>query len=182
MAAGLPTGMAVRAAVDCVRCRAAPTASTSPLSRGLCRAYRQVHSRDQIPGCSARWSVRVIEHVAIWLSPGSQDGSHSAESRRESGGVWTVICPGKRHFANLLDSYRPARGLLHTEEVTGSIPVSPTQLDGRFRTMDRPFSIFRKQQSARKGTRPSTRPPQNLNLTSTLPIQAPGTSSVPFTL
>jgi hypothetical protein len=41
--------------------------------------------------------------------------------------------------------------LVHTEEVTGSVLVSTTQLDGRFRTMDRPFSIFRKQQSARKG-------------------------------
>jgi hypothetical protein len=57
-------------------------------------------------------------------------GSHPAKSRQESGGVWTVICPGKQHFANLLDSSRPARGLLHTEEVTGSIPVSPTQLSG----------------------------------------------------
>jgi hypothetical protein len=54
-------------------------------------------------------------------------GSHPAKSRRESGGVWTVICPGKQHFANLLDSSRPARGLLHTEEVTGSVPVSPTR-------------------------------------------------------
>jgi hypothetical protein len=44
-------------------------------------------------------------------------GSHSAKSRQESGGVWTVICPGKQHFANLLDSSRPALGLLHTEEV-----------------------------------------------------------------
>ena len=58
---------------------------------------------------------------------GAKLGSHSAKSRQESGGVWTVICPGKQHFANLLDSSRPARGLLHTEEVTGSIPVSPTR-------------------------------------------------------
>jgi hypothetical protein len=58
-------------------------------------------------------------------------GSPSAKRRQESGGVWTVICPGKQHFANLLDSSRPARGLLHTEEVTGSIPVSPTQLSGQ---------------------------------------------------
>jgi hypothetical protein len=63
--------------------------------------------------------------------PGAKMGSHSAKSRQESGGVWTVICPGKQHFANLLDSSRPARGLLHTEEVTGSIPVSPTQLSGQ---------------------------------------------------
>jgi hypothetical protein len=59
--------------------------------------------------------------------PGAKMGSHPAKSRQESGGVWTVICPGKQHFANLLDSSRPARGLLHTEEVTGSIPVSPTR-------------------------------------------------------
>ena len=59
---------------------------------------------------------------------GAKMGSHSAKSRQESGGVWTVICPGKQHFANLLDSSRPARGLLHTEEVTGSIPVSPTDV------------------------------------------------------
>ena len=63
--------------------------------------------------------------------PGAKMGSHPAKSRQESGGVWTVICPGKQHFANLLDSSRPARGLLHTEEVTGSIPVSPTQLSGQ---------------------------------------------------
>jgi hypothetical protein len=44
--------------------------------------------------------------------PGAKLGSHSAKSR---------------HFANLLDSSRPARGLLQTEEVTGSIPVSPTR-------------------------------------------------------
>jgi hypothetical protein len=49
-------------------------------------------------------------------------GSHSAKSRQESGGVWTVICPGKQHFANLLDSSRPARGLLHTEEITPHPP------------------------------------------------------------
>ena len=53
-------------------------------------------------------------------------GSHPAKSRQGSGGVWTVICPRKQHFWNRLDSSRPARGLLHTEEVTGSIPVSST--------------------------------------------------------
>ena len=63
---------------------------------------------------------------------GAKMGSHSAKSRQGSAGVWTVICRGRQHFANLLDSSRPAPGLLHTEEVTGSIPVSPTQLSGRF--------------------------------------------------
>ena len=38
--------------------------------------------------------------------------------------------------------------LVHTEEVTGSIPVSPTQLKGRFRPRDRPFVILMQQQSA----------------------------------
>ena len=109
---------AVNASVDCLRCQAAPTASTSPLSRGLCRAHRWVHSRDQIPGRSARRFVRVLEHVTILLSPGSQDREPFGE---EPPGVWTVICPGKQHFANLLDSSRPARGLLHTEEVV-SLP------------------------------------------------------------
>src|SRR6204780_771725 len=35
--------------------------------------------------------------------------------------------------------------LVHTEEVTGSIPVSPTQLKGRFPVRDRP-SLMRVQQ------------------------------------
>jgi hypothetical protein len=51
-------------------------------------------------------------------------GSHSAKGRRESGGVWTVICPGKQHFANPLDLSRPARGLLHTEAVDGQAMCS----------------------------------------------------------
>jgi hypothetical protein len=38
--------------------------------------------------------------------------------------------------------------LVHTEEVTGSIPVSPTQVRGRFQTRDRPFLILVQQQSA----------------------------------
>jgi hypothetical protein len=58
--------------------------------------------------------------------PGAKLGSHSAKGRQESGGVWTVICPARQHFANLLDSSRPARGLLHTEEVTCPMPVWPT--------------------------------------------------------
>jgi len=85
--------------------------------------------------------------------PGAKMGSHPAKSRQESGGVWTVICPGKQHFANLLDSSRPARGLLHTEEVTGSIPVSPTQLSGRFRTIGSAVLILVQQQSAATGLR-----------------------------
>jgi hypothetical protein len=43
-----------------------------------------------------------------------------------------VICPGKQHFANLLDSSRPARGLLHTEEVTTArlmdVPLSTASM------------------------------------------------------
>jgi hypothetical protein len=63
----------------------APTASTSPLSRGLCRAHPWVHSRDQVPGRSARRFVRVLEHGTILLSPGSQAGEPSGE---EPPGVW----------------------------------------------------------------------------------------------
>jgi hypothetical protein len=70
-------------------------------------------------------------------------GSHSAKSRQESGGVCRVLCPGKQLFGNFLDSSRPARGLLHTEEVTGSIPVSPTQLTGQSRSCDLPFLMPR---------------------------------------
>ena len=89
--------------------------------------------------------------------PGAKLGSHPAKSRQDPGGVWTVICAGKQHFANLLDSSRPARGLLHTEEVTGSIPVSPTQLSGQSRSCDWPFLIFRQQQSAAAGSRTPSR-------------------------
>ena len=102
----------------------------------------------QVPGHSVQPFVRALEHFTILSSPGAKLGSHSAKSRREAAGVWTVICPGKQHFANLLDSSRPARGLLHTEEVTGSIPVSPTQLSGRFRSWNRPLLILRQQQTA----------------------------------
>ena len=38
--------------------------------------------------------------------------------------------------------------LVHTEEVTGSIPVSPTQLTGQLRSRNWPFSILRQQQTA----------------------------------
>jgi hypothetical protein len=38
--------------------------------------------------------------------------------------------------------------LVHTEEVTGSIPVSPTQLTGQLRSCDRPFFSLVQQQSA----------------------------------
>jgi hypothetical protein len=38
--------------------------------------------------------------------------------------------------------------LVHTEEVTGSIPVSPTKLTGRFRSWKPAFLIFRQQQTA----------------------------------
>src|SRR5580693_8985531 len=90
-------------------------------------AHRWVHRLIRFPGTLFN---RLFERPNASRSchrPGAKLGSHSAKSRQESGGVWTVICPGKQHFANLLDSSRPARGLLHTEEVTGSIPVSPTR-------------------------------------------------------
>jgi hypothetical protein len=125
----------VGASVDCLGCLAAPTASTSPLSRGFCGAHRWVHSRNQVPGtpCSTICSsARTLHDLAIAREPSL--GSHSAKGGQGSGGVCTVICPGKRHFANLLDSSRPSRGLLHTEEVTGSIPVSPPELAGQLRS------------------------------------------------
>ena len=45
--------------------------------------------------------------------------------------------------------------LVHTEEVTGSIPASPTQLSGRFRPWTRPFLILAQHQSAATGIRAS---------------------------
>ena len=45
--------------------------------------------------------------------------------------------------------------LVHTEEVTGSIPVSPTQLKGRFRLRNRPFVILVQQQSVQQSRRMS---------------------------
>ena len=87
----------------------------------------------QVPGYSVQPFVRALEHFTILPSPGSQDGEPFGE---EPPGVWGSLdghLPWKQHFANLLDSSRPARGLLHTEEVTGSIPVSPTQRSSRFR-------------------------------------------------
>ena len=41
--------------------------------------------------------------------------------------------------------------LVHTKEVTGSIPVSPTQLSGQLRSCNRPFLILVQQQSAAVG-------------------------------
>ncbi len=116
----------------------------------ICRRYRRQGRRDDyLFECSntSRSCYRL----------GAKMGSHLAKSRQESGGVWTVICPGKQDFANLLDSSRPARGLLHTEEVTGSIPVSPTQLSGQLRSCNWPFWILVQQQSAAAGSRSPSR-------------------------
>jgi hypothetical protein len=44
--------------------------------------------------------------------------------------------------------------LVHTEEVTGSIPVSPTQPEGRFQFQEPAFFIFRQQQTAAAIIRP----------------------------
>ena len=117
----------VSADVDRPWHKAAPTASTSPLSRGLCLAHSWVHSRTRFLDALFDDLFECSNTSRSCYRPRAKLGSHSAKSRQESGGVWTVICPGKQHFANLLDSSRPARGLLHTEEVTGSIPVSPTR-------------------------------------------------------
>jgi len=40
----------------------------------------------------------------------------------------------------------PSAPVIHTEEVTGSIPVSPTQLSGGLRVEPRPLVIFVQQQ------------------------------------
>ena len=149
---------AVRVSVDGLRRWAAPTASTSPLSRGLCRAHRWVHSTDQVLDSPLDDLFECSNTSRSCHRPGAKMGSHPAKSRQESGGVWTVICPGKQHFANLLDSSRPARGLLHTEEVTGSIPVSPTQLSGRFRLGEPAVLILVQQQSAEIGSNKATSP------------------------
>ena len=44
--------------------------------------------------------------------------------------------------------------LIHTEEVTGSIPVSPTQARGRFRLRNRPFVILVQQSRQKSVTQP----------------------------
>jgi hypothetical protein len=111
----------------------------------------------QVPGYSVQPFVRALEHFTILPSPGSQDGEPFGE---EPPGVWGSLdghLPWKQHFANLLDSSRPARGLLHTEEVTGSIPVSPTQLSGQLRSCNWPFWILVQQQSAAAGSRSPNR-------------------------
>jgi len=57
-------------------------------------------------------SARTCHDLAIAWEPSW--GAIRRRAARSLGGVWTVICPGRQHFANLLDSSRPARGLLHT--------------------------------------------------------------------
>ncbi len=103
----------VRANVDCLWRQVAPTASTSPLSRGLCRAHRWGHSRDQVRGLSARRFVRALEHVTILPSPGSQAGEPFGE---EPPGVW-----------GSLDGYLPWETALREPSrlvQTGSRPTS----------------------------------------------------------
>jgi len=148
----------VSADVDRLRHKAAPTASTSPLSRGLCRAHSWVQSRIRFLDALFDDLFECSNKSRSCYRPGAKLGSHSAKSRQESGGVWTVTCPGKQHFANLLDTSRPARGLLHTEEVTGSIPVWPTQLSGRFRLTGPALLILVQQQSAAIGSNKATSP------------------------
>ena len=91
---------------------------------------------------------RLLRGPALEVSTSPATSGRDTRPPAESGGVWTVVCPGKQHFANRLDSSRPALGLLHTEEVTGSIPVSPTQLTGQLRSCNWPFWILVQQQSA----------------------------------
>ena len=72
-------------------------------------------------------------------SVGAILGSQPAKGRKESGGVWAVTCPGRRRFQAVAGTYGQRSGLIHTEEVTGSIPVSPTQLSGQLRSCNWPF-------------------------------------------
>jgi hypothetical protein len=51
------------------------------------------------------------------------------------------LCPRRRAIGSA------GERLVHTEEVTGSIPVSPTQLNGRFRSRSWPFLISVQQRS-----------------------------------
>ena len=66
-------------------------------------------------------------------------------SGEEQQGVWevqAVPCPGQRHFQADADNHGQRSGLIHTEEVTGSIPVMPTQLSGQSRSCSWPFVIL----------------------------------------
>ena len=63
------------------------------------------------------------------------------------GGARTRLSRGHAGPRRTVQTRRRAIGsagerLVHTEEVTGSIPVSPTQLTGQSRSCDWPFWIF----------------------------------------
>ncbi len=68
------------------------------------RVRRAVHGEDALPYGSA--GTRAVAGVA---------------------GPWRAAQDGRRAIGSA------GERLVHTEEVTGSIPVSPTQLSGRFR-------------------------------------------------
>jgi len=63
-------------------------------------------------------SVRALERARLSGSGGSHSGSHPAKSRKESGGVWAVTCPGRRHFQAVTDTCGHRPSLIHTEAVT----------------------------------------------------------------
>jgi hypothetical protein len=62
--------------------------------------------------------------------------------------------------------------LVHTEEVTGSIPVSPTQPKGRFQSQEPAFLVLVQQQSAATGHQVS----QSLSLRSASRVASEGAS------
>jgi hypothetical protein len=70
----------------------------------------------------------------------------------------------------MLAACKVARSV-HTEEVTGSIPVSPTQLSGQLRFCNWPFLVFRQQQTAATG-----HASQSLSLRSASRVASDGTS------
>jgi hypothetical protein len=86
-------------------------------------------------------------------SVGAILGSHPAKGRKESGGVWAVTCPGRRRFQAVAGTYGQRSGLIHTEEVTGSIPVSPTRSEASCDLRTGPLSVLRQQQTAAAASR-----------------------------
>src|ERR1700722_14883385 len=105
-------------------------------------AHRWVHRLIRFPDtlfnlCS---SARTFHDLAIAREPSW--GAIRRRAARSPGESGRSFCPGKQHFANLLDSSGPALGLLHTEEVTGSIPVSPTRSEAMWGSIKLPVGAI----------------------------------------
>jgi len=112
------------------------------------------------PAWFDRESVRAFEQRVIIEANGEPSWEPTAKIRKKSGGVWVVTCPGRRHVEPAADTCGQRSGLIHTEEVTGSIPVSPTRpaLDAlrpstRFARPDLPFAPHRPVSSAGQASR-----------------------------